>query len=93
MTAAPLVDLVIALTVLEGVALTVFHHRTGRGVAPGALLPNLLAGLLLTVALRAALGGAAWPWIAACLAAAGLAHAADLRRRWPRPLSAPPSGR
>jgi apolipoprotein N-acyltransferase len=46
--------------------------------------PTLRAGAALLLALRAAITGAAWPWIAAWLAAAGLAHLADLRTRWSR---------
>jgi len=89
-----LVDLVIAVTLCEGVALCAWHLRTGRGPAPAVLIPNLLAGLFLVIALRAVLaadppaaarGLACAPW----LVAAGLAHAADLWRRWPRRGAAP----
>ena len=81
-----LVDLVLLLTALEAAALTLYHRRTGRGIAPGALLPNLAAGacllLALRAALRAALGGAGWPPIALALLGSLLAHLLDLRRRW-----------
>lgn len=71
------VDAVIGLTVLEGLGLWLWRRLTGRG--PGSLmwLPNLAAGLCLMLALRAALSGAPWPWIALALAAAGASHALD----------------
>lgn len=77
-----IVDLILVLVAVE---LVVFGHikaRRGSGIAWRALLPNLLAGAALLLALRAAITGATWPWIAAWLAAAGLAHVADLRVRW-----------
>jgi hypothetical protein len=81
MTAAGVLDVVLALTVLEAVALVLLHRRTGRGLAPADLLPTLLAGASLLVALRLALGGASFMWIAVCLLAALLAHLVDLWRR------------
>ena len=78
------VDLVIAFSVFEGLALAMHFGLTGRGVAPAQFLANLLSGLCLMLALRNALAGAAWPWLLLCVLAAGLAHAADLWRRWGR---------
>ncbi len=77
-----LVDLVLAIVVLEAVALGVFWRRTGRGVPPARLLPFLAAGAALLLALRGALTGAGPAWIAAWLAVAGLAHLWDLKGRW-----------
>ena len=77
-----LIDLVIAITVLEGVALALYHWRTGRGMSPRDFVPNLIAGLALMLALRAGQAAAPWFWVGLALMAAGLAHAADLRRRW-----------
>jgi hypothetical protein len=79
-----LVDLVIALTVVEGLALALYHRATGRGVAPQDYALNLVSGLCLMLALRSVLAGAVWPWSAAALAAAGLAHGVDIARRWQR---------
>ena len=79
---ALMVDLVIAFTLVEGIALLVYRRATGRGVGAAALLPNLAAGLFLLLALSAALHAQPWPWIAAALSGAGLAHALDLRARW-----------
>jgi hypothetical protein len=76
------IDLVLALTLLEAAGLIVLHRATGRGVPPGEFLANLVSGLCLMLAVRTALVGGAWPVLLACLAAALLAHLADLRRRW-----------
>lgn len=77
-------DLILVLTALEGLALAAYHRGTGRGVAPGDLLGNLLAGAFLLLAMRCALVGAWWGWAALCLLLSLLAHLADLRRRWGR---------
>ncbi|WP_291861013.1 hypothetical protein [Bradyrhizobium sp.] len=77
-----LVDLIFVLVVLEAAFLLVYWHRAGRGVAPLDLLPNLCAGAFLLLALRATLAGGGWMQASGCLAAAGLAHLADLHRRW-----------
>lgn len=79
-----LIDIVITVTLLEGLALLVYHRRTGRGMSPGEFLPNLAAGLALMLALRAGLGGGGWTAVAAGLLVAGLAHVADLKHRWRR---------
>ena len=78
------VDLVIGLVVLEAVAIGVHERLTGRGVALRDMLATLVAGLFLLLALRAALGGEDWTLVALPLAAAGVAHAVDLVRRWRR---------
>jgi hypothetical protein len=77
-----MVDLVLALTLIEAVALVAWHRRTGGGVAPGDFLGNLLSGVCLLVALRLGLAGAWWGWIALALLAALAAHLTDLASRW-----------
>ena len=72
-----LVDGVITLTVVELLALWIFHKRTGRGLAPSDYLLNGLAGLSLMVALRGALTPL-WGLVALGLLLAGAAHYADL---------------
>ena len=79
---AHVVDLILAIVAAEVVALSIYWRATRRGIAPSQLLPNLLAGALLLVALRLALSDCSWPWYTACLAMAGVANAADLRQRW-----------
>lgn len=76
------VDVVLAFMLLEALALGVYRARTARGIALPDLAINLLAGVGLLVALRAALTGTGWQWIAGGLFAALFAHAADLARRW-----------
>jgi hypothetical protein len=77
-----LIDFVIVMTVVESVALALYHQRTGRGLAPQDFVPTLAAGLALMLAVRAGVTGAGWGYVAAGLMVAGLAHAADVRRRW-----------
>jgi hypothetical protein len=77
-----LVDLAIAITLLEAVMLGVYFWRTGKGVAPSEYLLNLSSGLALMLAVRSVLSGAAWVYLVACLATAGIAHGADVWRRW-----------
>lgn len=79
-----IVDFVIAITVLEALALLLYRTVTGKGVAARQFLVNLLAGLSLMAALRLTIAGAGWVWAAACLLLAGLLHAADLWQRWER---------
>ena len=81
---AALVDGVIALTLAEGLALWACWRATGRGVAPGQYALNLVSGLCLMAALRCALAAAPGWTVLAWLAAAGLAHGADIARRWTR---------
>ena len=78
------VDLVLALVAVEAVALLLYWRRTGRGIAPFDLLPNLCAGAFLLLALRVTLTGGGWALASGCLAVAGLAHLIDLYRRWRR---------
>lgn len=75
-----IVDVALAITAVELIILLVLRRQAAR-VARFAVLANVGAGLCLMLAVRAALVGAAWPWLAACLAAAGAAHVADLALR------------
>jgi hypothetical protein len=78
-TSPHLIDAIILLTLLEGVVVVWWG-----GLAPAATLRLLAPGLCLLLALRAALAGAAWPYVPAALAAAGVAHLLDLLGRWRR---------
>ena len=75
-------DVILVAMALEGAALVALWRIAGRGVAPGALLPNLLSGMCLLLAMRAGLAGAWWGWVSLPLLCAGLLHATDLRARW-----------
>lgn len=77
-------DLILLMLVLEGVALGLYHHRTGRGIALRAILPFLLAGAAFALSLRAALTGGGWPWVALPLMGAFGAHLWDIAARWRR---------
>ena len=75
-------DLIVCVMVVEAFVLAILHSRTGRGVAPGAFLGNLVAGIGLVLALRGALLDAGWTWIALALAVALVGHGIDLWGRW-----------
>ena len=76
-----IVDLILVLVAVEGMALWLWHRRTGRGLPLPDLLGCLLPGACVFLALRLALVDTPWPWIALCLIAALAAHLADLARR------------
>ena len=75
------VDLILALVAIEGCGILAWRAITGRGPPAAIILPNLLAGASLLFALRIALTGASPGAIAICLAAAFVAHGADLAGR------------
>lgn len=75
-----IVDVILALVAIEAVALVALRRVHGAPL-PG-LVANLLAGTFLLIALRCALAGLGWPWIALSLLAALGAHAADLAARF-----------
>lgn len=77
-----IIDLVVALTVLEAVGLALLRRLTGRGPRLAAIGLNLLSGLCLMLAVRGALTGAWFGVIALWMLAALVLHLADLRRVW-----------
>jgi hypothetical protein len=84
------VDIALGALVLEGLVLALQFRRTGRGIPWHRLWPNLLAGAALLLALRAALTGAQWQWVAAALVVALVANLLDLRQRTRDDASGPP---
>lgn len=78
------VDLVLGFAVVEALVLAVCCRRSARAPSFAELVPNLTAGLCLMLALRSALQANGWPGLALWLAAAGVAHGADLWMRWRR---------
>jgi hypothetical protein len=77
-----IVDVILAVVALESVVLVLLRTWFGSGPGLVQLIPNLLAGVCLMVALRLALVGEPWPEIATALGAALVAHLADLASRW-----------
>lgn len=75
-------DLILAVLAIEAALLLAWRRRTGRGPAPRAVLAMVLPGAALVLALRGALVGAWWGWIALALVAALAAHLFDLAQRW-----------
>lgn len=78
-----IVALAAGLMLLEAVLLLWWHRRSGRGLPPQRLLPTLLSGWCLMLALLAALTGAPAGLVLLGLTAAGVLHALDLWQRWP----------
>ena len=75
-------DIAIGFIVLETVLLWLLYTVRGWGLAPAEYVLPVLSGLFLLLALRCALPPDGWPGMGAFLIAAGLAHGADLRRRF-----------
>lgn len=76
------VDLIIGVMIVEFALLIALRQRYGRMPAILDSAVCLLPGLLLLLALRAALLHQSWPTIAFYLVLAFAAHLFDLRRRW-----------
>lgn len=76
------IDLILVLMAFEGAALLVWRRVSGRGPTMRAVLPNLLAGAALLLAMRFALTGEAKALVALALLGGLAAHLADLRARW-----------
>ncbi len=76
------VDLMLALTAAEAVFLLLRRRLSGRGPAPVDLTINLASGVCLMLAVRAALMGGSWVWLAVFLTGSGIAHGLYLARRW-----------
>jgi hypothetical protein len=77
-----LIDGILLIVLIEAAAISFYWAKTGKGIAPRDVLPNLIAGACLLVALRLALTGSDWPPVCAALALSGVASALDLARRW-----------
>ena len=77
-----IVDLILVMMVLEGLALAYYFRVTGRGVPVAGIVANSAAGGALLLALRSCLSGSQWYIIAAFLGLSLVAHLADLTSRW-----------
>jgi hypothetical protein len=76
-----IMDLVLAVMATEFLWLVWRSAPAKRGVRSLDLILALGPGALLALALRCALTGLPWPWVAALLTASLPLHIADLRRR------------
>jgi len=75
------IDLAIALTGVEWIVLLVMRTKRGRGLAPAAIAGQLLAGVMLLLALRCVLRGADYRWALLFMTASLPAHVFDLMKR------------
>lgn len=80
-TSGDFFDWVLAAIVVEGFLLTGWLIYKAKSKRPFTLLPNLLAGASLMLAVKIAVTNAPWYWLAAALTAALLAHIVDLISR------------
>ena len=76
-----IVDLIVLFMLAEAITLVTYRLITRRGLNPFDVALMLLPGLLLLLALRAALIGSAWRMIAVLLVLALIAHLGELWRR------------
>ncbi len=77
-----IVDVILGLVALEAVALLGWRRLRGHGPSPVGLLANLASGAALMLAVRAALVGAGWTVVAACLLGALTAHLTEMCLRF-----------
>lgn len=80
-TSGRIIDAILVLVVIEMLALSALHRRNARWPSLRSLMPNLLAGVALLLAVRGALADAGPAWLSACLSVALLMHLADLAVR------------
>jgi len=83
-TSGLVADLILALMLVEGFVMVLYRRRTGRGLATADLFWGLLAGAGLVLAVRGALVGAEWYWLASALLLSLVGHAVDFYRRFRR---------
>lgn len=76
------IDIIVAIMVVEAIALLAYRRTTGRGPSAAETLANLASGAMIMLAVRAALTGSDWTTTAAFLLAAFAAHLADLALRF-----------
>jgi hypothetical protein len=74
--------LIAGLVVLEAIVLFWLWRSRGLGIAPRAVLGNLVSGACLMLAVAAALADAPWWDIAILLVLSLVAHVVDLALRW-----------
>ena len=74
-------DMILVALAIELLVVGFYLWRKGAGLMLVSLAASSLAGGAIVLALRAALQGAGWPFVAIYLAAALLAHMADLALR------------
>jgi hypothetical protein len=74
--------LIAGLVVLEAILLVWLWRARGLGIAPRAVLGNLVSGACLMLAVGAALADAPWWDVAILLVLSLVAHVADLALRW-----------
>ncbi len=81
-TSGRIIDVILLIMLAEYLTLRLYLGRGANGAALSGIGLYLLSGASLLLALRIALTGGSWVWVACCITAAGAWHALDLRRRF-----------
>jgi hypothetical protein len=74
--------LILVVMAIEAFVLIIVYKKTKRGMRPSRIIMSLAAGAALVLALRAALTGEGWMWIAVALTISFLVHIVDMYWRW-----------
>ena len=77
-----IIDLILLLVVAEAALLAWLGPRARRESLFTGIAPTLVSGALLLLAVRAALSGLWWGWVALILTLALISHGIDLALRW-----------
>ncbi|NNM00430.1 MAG: hypothetical protein HKO62_06740 [Gammaproteobacteria bacterium] len=80
-TSGRIVDIMLAVVVIEWLALGAWRVIRGNGLGIIGATMMLVPGTCLMLALRGALTGASWQWIALVLIASLFAHLTDMAIR------------
>lgn len=82
MSTARLVDIIIALVVLEMIALCTYRVVKHRGMRVSEVISFLGAGIGLMLALRVLISGGRFALFATAMLAAGIFHVWHVKQRW-----------
>jgi hypothetical protein len=74
-------DIMLAFMALEAMLLVMIYRKTGRGFTWRSVFWMLFPGACLVLALRAALTGAPWQWLALAVCVSLIAHLGYLHQR------------
>ncbi len=80
-TTGLIADVMLIFMLVEAVCLLAYFFKTRRGLPPLAVFWMLLPGSCLVLAVRGALVGAEWGWIALAVSVSLLGHIGDFRQR------------
>jgi hypothetical protein len=77
-----IIDVILLIVAIEAVVVVILRHRLAGLFDMRGFFVSLVSGVCLMVALRGALTGAPWTFIAPFLVASLIAHLIDVAQRW-----------